>query len=98
MIEEADCASAGIMKSNDQLPGQAVQVDPTYLDRLARTKMPFGKYAGRLLINLPEPYVVWLRRQGFPGGELGGMLHTIYEVKLNGLEHLVRERLRRSRT
>lgn len=71
--------------------------DPTYLDRLARTKMPFGKYAGRLLINLPEPYVVWLHRQGFPRGELGEMLHTIYEVKLNGLERLVRDRLPRPR-
>ncbi|MFH1811417.1 MAG: DUF3820 family protein [Pseudomonadota bacterium] len=79
-------------------PGQPVPVDPTYLDRLARTRMPFGRYVGRLLIDLPEPYVVWFRRQGFPRGELGDMLNTVYEVKLNGLEHLVRERLRRPRT
>ena len=50
--------------------------------------MPFGKYAGWLLIDLPEPYLVWFRQQGFPEGELGTMLQCIYEVKLNGLEYL----------
>ena len=83
------------MTEDDKLPGQAVFADPYYLDRLARTRMPFGKYAGRLLIDLPEAYVTWFHRQGFPKGELGGMLHTIYEVKLNGLESLVRRRIRR---
>jgi uncharacterized protein (DUF3820 family) len=50
--------------------------------------MPFGRYSGRLLINLPEPYVVWFRQQGFPGGELGEMLSLLYEIKTNGLEYL----------
>jgi hypothetical protein len=50
--------------------------------------MPFGKYAGRLLVDLPEPYLVWLRQQGFPAGELGELLQCMYEVKLNGLEYL----------
>jgi len=50
--------------------------------------MPFGRYAGRLLIDLPEPYVVWFARQGFPEGKLGDMLRTVYEIKVNGLEHL----------
>ena len=50
--------------------------------------MPFGKYAGWLLIDLPEPYLVWFRQEGFPEGELGAMLQCIYEVKLNGLEYL----------
>ena len=62
--------------------------DSAYLLKLARTKMPFGKYAGRLLVDLPEPYLVWLRQQGFPEGELGAMLQCMYEVKLNGLEYL----------
>lgn len=62
--------------------------DRAYLLKLARTKMPFGKYAGWLLIDLPEPYLVWFRQQGFPEGELGTMLQCIYEVKLNGLEYL----------
>lgn len=62
--------------------------DRGYLLKLARTKMPFGKFAGSLLIDLPEPYLVWLRQQGFPEGELGEMLQCVYEVKLNGLEYL----------
>lgn len=55
---------------------------------LARTRMPFGKYAGRLLIDLPEPYVVWMAGKGFPGGKLGRMLQTVHEIKVNGLEFL----------
>lgn len=56
--------------------------------QLARTRMPFGKYAGLRLVDLPEPYVVWLARQGFPEGKLGDMLRTVYEIKVNGLEFL----------
>ncbi|HJV65142.1 MAG TPA: DUF3820 family protein [Geomonas sp.] len=62
--------------------------DRAILLKLARTRMPFGKYAGTLLVDLPEPYLVWLRQQGFPAGELGDMLQCMYEVKLNGLEYL----------
>jgi len=57
--------------------------------RLAGMEMPFGKYKGRLLIDLPEPYVVWLSQKGFPGGQLGEMLRIVYEIKLNGLEYLI---------
>lgn len=56
--------------------------------KLAGYRMPFGKYKGQLLIDLPEPYVVWVRKQGFPKGELGDMLAMLYEIKLNGLEYL----------
>ncbi len=56
--------------------------------KLARYRMPFGKYKGDLLIDLPEPYVVWFAKQGFPKGELGAMLGILYEIKLNGLEYL----------
>lgn len=62
--------------------------DQEFLLKLARTRMPFGKYEGVLLVNLPEPYVVWFAREGFPDGELGQMLAIIHEVKINGLEHL----------
>jgi uncharacterized protein len=62
--------------------------DRSFLLKLARTRMPFGKYAGVLLVDLPEPYVVWFRKQGFPTGELGAMLECMYEIKLNGLEYL----------
>ncbi len=55
---------------------------------LASMKMPFGKYSGRLLIDLPEPYVVWFAQKGFPKGKLGEMLAIIYEIKVNGLEYL----------
>lgn len=59
------------------------------LMRLAHMSMPFGKYKGTLLIDLPESYVVWFHSNGFPQGELGKLLGLLYEVKLNGLEYLV---------
>lgn len=62
--------------------------DPRDLLELATARMPFGKYRGRLLIDLPEPYVVWFVRQGFPEGKLGRMLQAVYEIKANGLESL----------
>jgi uncharacterized protein (DUF3820 family) len=58
---------------------------------LANYKMPFGKYKGRYLVDLPEPYIVWFRRKGLPDGELGEKLREIYEIKLNGLEYLLRK-------
>jgi len=62
--------------------------DPAALLELAEMRMPFGKHAGWRLIDLPEPYVVWLAQQGFPAGKLGRMLQAVYEIKLNGLEFL----------
>ena len=62
--------------------------DPEFLLEIAETRMPFGKYKDRLLIDLPEPYVVWFSKQGFPEGKLGEMLRVVYEIKLNGLEYL----------
>ncbi len=52
-------------------------------------RMPFGKYKGRLLIDLPEGYIVWFAQQGFPKDGLGKMLEFVYEIKLNGLEYLL---------
>ncbi|NVK53247.1 MAG: DUF3820 family protein [Flavobacteriaceae bacterium] len=69
--------------------------DSQFLVDLSKTKMPFGKYKGIFLIDLPEPYVSWYKNKGFPKGKLGDMLGLVYELKLNGLEHLVRE-LRKS--
>lgn len=51
--------------------------------------MPFGKYAGCKLLQLPEPYLVWFHSQGFPEGKLGEQLALIYEIKLNGLEQML---------
>ena len=62
--------------------------DPEQLLKLAQYRMPYGKYASRLLIDLPEPYVVWFANQGFPKGELGQMLQLVHEIKINGLEYL----------
>lgn len=60
------------------------------LIELAHAKMPFGKYEGRFLIDLPEHYIVWYHSKGFPKGKLGQQLQLIYEIKLNGLEDLIR--------
>jgi uncharacterized protein (DUF3820 family) len=79
------------------LPETAADNAPAFdhakLLELAAMRMPFGKYQGRLLIDLPEPYVIWLSQKGFPKGELGDMLATVYEIKVNGLEYLF-DRLR----
>ncbi len=57
--------------------------------------MPYGKYAGRRLLELPEPYLVWMHGKGFPKGKLGQQIALIYEVKLNGLEGLLKPLLQR---
>jgi uncharacterized protein len=62
--------------------------DPELMLKLARYRMPFGKYENRLLIDLPEPYVVWFANKGFPKGELGQLLAIVHEIKVNGLEYL----------
>lgn len=63
--------------------------EPNQLEKLATTRMPYGKYQGVPLIDLPEPYVVWHYTSGLPEGKLGELLGLLYEIKLNGLEHLV---------
>jgi len=65
-----------------------LQSDPSQLLKLAQYRMPFGKYSNRLLIDLPEPYVVWFANKGFPNGELGKMMAIVHEIKVNGLEYL----------
>ncbi|SEN24312.1 hypothetical protein SAMN05216436_113100 [bacterium A37T11] len=64
-------------------------MNPEILNELIITKMPFGKYKGQLVCNLPETYLVWFSGQGFPKGKLGMLLATMYEIKLNGLEYLL---------
>lgn len=68
-----------------------MQPDPNFLIQLANTKMPFGKYKGTFLINLPEHYLVWYRNKGFPQGTLGKLLESAFEIRRNGLEDLVRK-------
>ncbi|MEM7646273.1 MAG: DUF3820 family protein [Pseudomonadota bacterium] len=62
--------------------------NPQDLVKIANFKMPFGRYAGRALIDLPEAYVNWFNNNGYPEGELGRLLSILYYVKLNGLEAL----------
>ena len=58
---------------------------------LAKMKMPYGKYKGRYLIDLPEHYLIWYKNKGFPNGKIGKQLESVYEIQLNGLEDIVRE-------
>lgn len=60
--------------------------------------MPFGKYQGRRLLELPEPYLVWFHKDGFPNNKLGRQLALIYEVKLNGLEGMLKPLLKAKQT
>ena len=63
--------------------------DPAYFLELSQARMPFGKYKDRRLIDLPESYLIWMARKGYPKGSLGVMLKDVYEIKLNGLEKLL---------
>lgn len=63
--------------------------DPQLLLTLVEMRMPFGKYKGTVICNLPVSYLEWFQRKGFPEGKLGMLLQTMYEIKLNGLEYLL---------
>ena len=65
-----------------------MMAEPEDLLKIANQKMPFGRYAGRVLIDLPEAYVNWFNNEGYPDGEIGRLLAIVYEVKVNGLEYL----------
>ena len=64
-------------------------MNPQMLNDLVSMKMPFGKYKGRILCDLPESYLVWFHKEGWPPGKLGELIATLYEIKLNGLEYLL---------
>jgi uncharacterized protein (DUF3820 family) len=65
------------------------QFNPEMITQLVVMKMPFGKYKGVLLCDLPVSYLEWFQRKGFPEGKLGQLLGTMYEIKINGLSHLL---------
>ena len=65
--------------------------DTELLKQAINTTMPFGKYAGRKLIELPEPYLVWFQQKGFPDGKLGDLLRSMLEIKTNSLESIIRK-------
>lgn len=64
--------------------------NPEILLETVKMKMPFGKFSGTLLSDLPVSYLEWFKRKGgFPKGKLGVLLETVYEIKLNGLEEIL---------
>lgn len=63
---------------------------------LANARMPYGKYKGRLLLELPEPYLVWYKQKGLPDGKLGRQLELMLEIKINGLENLIKPLVERN--
>lgn len=67
------------------------QGNPDLLIELLRYPMPYGKYKGRLLRELPTAYLEWMAKEGFPSGKLGMLLQTLYEIRLNGLDYLLDE-------
>lgn len=66
-------------------------MDKEILIDLVTKRMPYGKYKGWLIADIPEHYLVWMHGQGFPEGKLGMWLHTVYEIRLNGLEGILSE-------
>ncbi|SMO58493.1 DUF3820 family protein [Gracilimonas mengyeensis] len=71
--------------------------DRTFLIRLVKAKMPFGQYEGRYLTSLPVHYLEWFARQGFPSGQLGQQLATMHEIKINGLDDILKPIIRMHR-
>lgn len=64
-------------------------MDPKLLLALVEMKMPFGKYEGRIICDLPVSYLEWFSRKGFPQGKLGTLLQLMLEIKMNGLDYLL---------
>jgi uncharacterized protein (DUF3820 family) len=76
--------------ANQFLSEMRLRMDNKDLLEAINQVMPYGKYKGRQLLDLPEPYLVWYHSKGFPQGKLGTQLALMYEVKLNGLEGMLR--------
>ncbi len=68
-----------------------IPFDHKELIELAWYKMPFGTHKGRYLSDLPEAYYIWFRRKGFPQGKLGNYMQTVCDMKVNGLESLLKQ-------
>ena len=64
-------------------------MNPQILKDLVTMQMPFGKYKGTLISDLPVYYLEWLKNKGLPAGKLGMMLSTVYEIKVNGLTRIL---------
>jgi len=64
-------------------------MDPALLLDLVKMQMPYGKYKGYLICNIPESYLLWYKDKGFPKGKLGDLMATMFEIRVNGLEYLL---------
>ncbi len=64
-------------------------MNPEDLETLVTRKMPFGKYEGWIIADLPGPYLNWFAREGFPNGEIGQLLQLMHEIDHNGLSDLL---------
>jgi len=64
-------------------------MNPEHLKHLVTHVMPYGKYKGRLIADLPGHYLNWFAREGFPAGELGKLLALMHELDHNGLSSLL---------
>jgi len=71
------------------MPFDTTHPHPELLLELVTMQMPFGKYKGRLLCDLPDHYLEWFQREGFPKGKLGILLETMLVIRLNGLAYLL---------
>lgn len=64
--------------------------DKQDLLKIANMPMPFGKYRGKVIIDLPEEYLLWFGKKGFPNGELGRLMQLALEIRIHGLEGVIR--------
>lgn len=84
-----------LTKMNNSKPYQvnefSLGFSQEHLIKLATWKMPFGKYAGQVLIDLPEEYLFWFEKNDFPAGELGELLKFCLDLKIEGLDGLIKK-------
>lgn len=68
---------------------ETVRPDSKILIEIVQTRMPFGKYKGTMICDLPVYYLEWMHSKGFPPGKMGMLLSSVYEIKVNGLNSIL---------
>ncbi len=74
-----------------------MKFDDTFLINLVHARMPYGRFKNRYITDIPGFYLEWLNRRGFPKGDLGQYLSTMHEIRINGLEDLLRPIIKKER-